>query len=111
LANEVGDISLLTALVTADHSGRPFTGELHTPKEMHLIEDRAEALKVRDQRPEQILMGRHLMERGWKPGPMMGAVLRDAFEMQLSDDPPFYDLESALAWLDLQDYKVNDQGD
>jgi len=41
---------------------------------------------------------RHLIERGWKPGPRLGEALDEAFEAQL--DGAFEDLAGALAWLD-----------
>ena len=45
-----------------------------------------------------ILLGRHLIERGMKPGPAMGPILRAAFEAQL--DGLFGTIEGALGWLD-----------
>jgi tRNA nucleotidyltransferase (CCA-adding enzyme) len=98
LANEVGSIKDWYALVVADHSGRPYEGDLIYPEDAVKIMQRAEELAVSDQKPQKILMGRHLLERGWKPGPAMGAVLNDAFEAQL--DGHFFDLDGALAWLE-----------
>ena len=47
--------------------------------------------------PEPILLGRHLIAEGHRPGPAMGAILDAAFEAQL--DGCFDDLEGALQWL------------
>lgn len=105
LANEVGNIYMLSALVAADHSGRPFMGEMIFPEMMTMIENRAIALRVYDKPPQQLIMGRHLLDRGWKPGQEMGKALRFAFKKQLSDEPPFHDLESALIWFDQGGWK------
>lgn len=57
----------------------------------------AENASVRNERPKPILLGRHLLELGWKPGPAMGQTLRLAFEAQL--DGAFDSVETALIWL------------
>jgi len=58
----------------------------------------AKELDVAESGPRPILMGRHLLERGWTPGPAMGEILGRAFEAQL--DGEFTDLDGALRWLD-----------
>lgn len=57
----------------------------------------AEELEVVDHGPKPLLMGRHLLDLGYPPGPRMGVVLENAFEAQI--DGRFDDLEGALAWL------------
>ncbi|MFH1277249.1 MAG: HD domain-containing protein [Candidatus Eisenbacteria bacterium] len=57
----------------------------------------AEELEVADRGPRAVLMGRHLLELGYRPGPAMGEVLALAFEAQI--EGRFDDLEGALAWL------------
>lgn len=59
--------------------------------------DRAKEVKVEAKGPTPILMGRHLIEKGHKPGAAMGVILKEAFEAQLEGEVS--DLESALAWL------------
>ncbi len=44
---------------------------------------RAEELKVSERPPEPLLMGRHLLEMGLKPGPRMGEITKAVYEMQL----------------------------
>ena len=82
-------------VIEADHSGRP-----PLPKgnpALPLLEMAAE-LRVLDDKPRPILMGRHLLEMGWAPGPEMGRMLASAFEAQL--DGAFGDLDGAKVWLD-----------
>jgi len=83
----------------ADHFGRSTADALarEFPAGEWLLE-RAEALSVRKQAPRPILQGRHLLERGWEPGPEMGKRLREAFQAQL--DGEFEDLDGALRWLE-----------
>lgn len=60
---------------------------------------KAQSLDISDKAPRPILLGRHLLERGIKPGPQMGKILKNAFEAQLDGD--FNDLEGALKYLNL----------
>jgi tRNA nucleotidyltransferase (CCA-adding enzyme) len=64
------------------------------------LETRARALGVWERPPEPILKGRHLLERGVRPGPDVGAWVRAAFERQL--DGEIASLEDALRWLEEQ---------
>jgi len=53
---------------------------------------------LRDAAPKPLLLGRHLIARGMKPGPEFGQLLDKAFEVQLEGG--FTDLEGALKWLE-----------
>jgi tRNA nucleotidyltransferase (CCA-adding enzyme) len=44
---------------------------------------RARSLAVEEKAPDHILMGRHLLEMGLKPSPLMGRVIAAVYEMQL----------------------------
>ncbi|MGB9182267.1 MAG: HD domain-containing protein [Pyrinomonadaceae bacterium] len=44
---------------------------------------RAKELEVTERPPAPILMGRHLLEMGLKPSPLMGEITRAVYEMQL----------------------------
>jgi tRNA nucleotidyltransferase (CCA-adding enzyme) len=44
---------------------------------------RARELAVEQKPPEPFLMGRHLLEMGLKPGPLVGKITRAVYEMQL----------------------------
>jgi tRNA nucleotidyltransferase (CCA-adding enzyme) len=45
--------------------------------------ERARALGVEHGPPSPLLQGRHLIEAGYEPGPRMGRLLRDVYELQL----------------------------
>ena len=47
--------------------------------------------------PKPILLGRHLMELGMKPGPAFGQILAAAVDAQL--EGTFLDLPKAWIWL------------
>lgn len=89
-------IEQLCLVMTADHFGRP-----PKPKEIHpaILELRAKAeeLRLREEAPRPILLGRHLIARGMQPGVQFGALLGEAFEAQL--EGKFTDLDGALKWL------------
>lgn len=65
----------------SDHRGRdvPWDG---FPAGVALLE-RAKALAVEMSKEEPILMGRHLVELGLKPGPQFGRILREVYDAQL----------------------------
>ena len=58
---------------------------------------KAAELQVDKSGPAPILLGRHLIARGVKPGPEMGKILKAAFEAQL--DGAFLDEAGGLSWL------------
>jgi len=62
-----------------------------------IILNLAEQEKCKEGAVESILMGRHLIEIGMKPGPAFGRILAEAREAQL--DGEFSDLEGAKKWL------------
>ena len=55
---------------------------------------RAEALTVIDSAPRPIVLGRHLIELGQKPGPHFGPLLEQCYEAQL--DGEFSDLTGGM---------------
>ncbi|MEZ4397866.1 MAG: HD domain-containing protein [Candidatus Krumholzibacteriia bacterium] len=108
--DEIGDASIrrlaleiniaeLVRLARADHLGRTTEDALarQFPAGEWLLA-KAEALAVEERAPSPLLQGRHLLERGWQPGPAMGAALARAFEAQL--DGAFTTLPEALTWLE-----------
>jgi len=62
-------------------------------------------LKIQASAPKPILMGRHLLELGMKPGREFGELLNEAFEAQL--EGKFFDLPEALAWLSARSGKTS----
>lgn len=89
-------IEALCNLVEADSSGRPPL-PVGMPDKARDILELSSRLELTREAPSPILMGRHLIQSGFQPGPAMGAMLDEAFEVQL--DGGFSDLEGALAWL------------
>ena len=87
-------IRLWSALCEADASGRP-----PRPKGNPTAgwEDVAKELGLLNARPQPVLMGRHLLARGYKPGRGMGDILQAAFEAQLEGQ--FRNADEGLAWV------------
>jgi tRNA nucleotidyltransferase (CCA-adding enzyme) len=92
LAQKV-DLELLARLAKSDCLGRqPGTFNCEA---MDWFVERARALGVEHRPPGPILLGRHLLELGVKPGPRMGEILKSVYEQQL--DGQFDDLPGAIA--------------
>jgi tRNA nucleotidyltransferase (CCA-adding enzyme) len=89
------DLRMLVLVARADHGGRALPDD-GFPAGAWLLARAAELLG-RDRAPRPILLGRHLLELGFPPGPGMGALLHEAFEAQL--DGAFDTLEGALAFV------------
>ena len=83
---------LLYRVSRADCLGR--TGEFSTEAQEWFIE-RVRALGVEVRPPAPLLLGRHLLEMGLTPGPVIGRVTRAVYEMQL--DGRVTDLDGARA--------------
>ncbi|MGE0704951.1 MAG: CCA tRNA nucleotidyltransferase, partial [Vicinamibacterales bacterium] len=80
LAQKV-DLELLARLAKADCLGRE-PGVFNCDA-MDWFLERARALGVDRRPPAPILLGRHLLELGAKPGPKMGEILKAVYELQL----------------------------
>ena len=59
--------------------------------------DRARALGVEHGPPKPLLLGRHLLALGLKPGPRVGAILKQVYERQLDGQVTTVDEAQALA--------------
>ena len=92
---EPENIQGLITLMTADSFGRPPLPR-EVPPSVRAIAEKADELAVREQPPEPILLGRHLLEFGFAPGKDLGEALHAAYEAQLAG--AFADLQSALDW-------------
>ena len=62
-----------------------------------LLQAKARALAVESSAPRPLVLGRHLVALGRKPGPDFKPVLDEAFEAQL--DGAFSDEAGGVAWL------------
>jgi len=89
-------VAELDAVIQADHASRPPLDDEHPFPDLMRV---AEELKVTASAPAPILMGRHLISAGVKPGPKMGEMLKRAYEAQLDGD--VVDISSGLALLGL----------
>lgn len=90
-------VESLAVLMTADSMGRP-PRPAEVPAMVHDLRAKAAELKVQEQAPKPIVLGRHLLARGMKAGPEFKEILDKAFEAQL--DGEFLDLETGQEWLD-----------
>jgi tRNA nucleotidyltransferase (CCA-adding enzyme) len=82
LAQKV-DLELLARFAKADCHGRTGTFDCSA---MDWFLERARALGVEHAAPPPLVMGRHLVELGVKPGPHMGELLKQVYERQLDGD-------------------------
>ncbi|PWU06946.1 MAG: polynucleotide adenylyltransferase [Verrucomicrobia bacterium] len=97
LANKVGRIDRLIRVVSADMGGCPPKDKGEFLVGLKWFEEQGELLKVVDQAPKPIVLGRHLIEMGMEPGKAFKKILNDCFEAQL--DGQFDSLEGGLEYL------------
>lgn len=96
LAAKVVRIDRLVRVDKADRNGRPPIEPEESPQGLWIME-RANELKVRDSAPVPIVMGRHLIGAGLKPGPGFGGILKAAYDAQL--DGVFSDIAGGMAYV------------
>jgi tRNA nucleotidyltransferase (CCA-adding enzyme) len=92
LAHKV-DLELLARLAKSDCEGR--TPGRFDCSAMDWFLERARALGVERRPPEPILLGRHLLALGLKPGPRVGEILKAVYEQQM--DGAITTLDEAIA--------------
>ena len=96
LAAKVTRIDRLIKVAAADDAGRPpYPSE---PEPLKWLAEQAKRLAVEDSAPKPIVMGRHLIAKGMKPGPDFKRILDACFEAQL--DGKFSDLEHGIEFFD-----------
>jgi tRNA nucleotidyltransferase (CCA-adding enzyme) len=76
----------------SDHTGRGKNGPQDFPAGPWLLQKAVE-LQVDKEPPKPLLLGRHLIQLGVRPGPQMGKILKKVFDMQV--DGHVHDLEGA----------------
>lgn len=92
LAHKV-DLELLARVAKSDCLGRePGTFDCSA---MDWFLERARSLGVEHRPPPPLLLGRHLLELGLKPGPRVGEILKAVYEQQM--DGKVTDLDQAIA--------------
>ena len=102
LPANINDVLLL---IEADALGRGEVEEtkvIRVRKEIEEVKELAETLHVTTEQRKSILMGRHLIELGMKPGLKFGEILKSADEAQ--DNIEFTTLKGAKLWLN---HKLN----
>ena len=81
------EIDLLYRVAKADSLGRNAewvpSEKWYDAKAQEWFIERARELEVEHQAPGPVLLGRHLLEMGVSPGPLMGELLKVIYEMQL----------------------------
>ena len=92
------NIQDLVTIAKADHFGRT-TAEAKKKKYLagEWLLKKAKRLKVEEEQPEAILLGRHLIAEGMEPGLEFKVILKEAYDEQL--DGKIKDEKSALRWL------------
>jgi len=88
------ELELLVRVAHADCRGRLGAFDCSA---MDWFQERARALGVEHAPPKPLLMGRHLLELGVKPGPELGVLLKDVYERQLDGEVQTLDEAVALA--------------
>ena len=92
LAHKV-DLELLARVAKSDCEGRrPGTFDCTA---MDWFLERARTLGVEHKPPQPILLGRHLLALGLKPGPRVGEIIKAVYEQQM--DGKITDLDEAIA--------------
>lgn len=91
------DIEKLVRVARADHLGRTTPDALarEFPAGEWLLEQ-SRALDVLDSKPKPFLTGKHLLGLGMKPGPEVGRLIAESFELQLEGE--LADEAEVLAW-------------
>ena len=85
----------LVWVAEADHRGRTLPDD-GFPAGAGLLE-RAGRLGVSAAAPKPLLMGRHLVDLGWTPGPAFGPVLASVYEAQLEGTVTTFDQAIGMA--------------
>lgn len=78
------------AIVEADHSGRPPLPTGLPEKAIKLYQLATE--EKENNRVNQLILGRHLIQNGFKPSPLFGKILAAVYEIQLDEGLEFDEL-------------------
>ncbi len=91
------DIEKLVRVAKADHLGRTAEESLNGdfPAGDWLLEQ-SKKLDVLAQKPKPFLSGKYLLSLGLKPGPDLGRMIRESFELQLEGE--LIDVAAAEKW-------------
>ncbi|MGA3007243.1 MAG: polynucleotide adenylyltransferase [Opitutaceae bacterium] len=90
----IDDLSLV---MLADHGGRPPLNPPETRARIAELREHAHALALEAAAPQPLILGRHLIALGFKPGPAFKKIIEACFEAQL--DGAFIDEAGGLDFL------------
>ncbi|MBF0432635.1 MAG: HD domain-containing protein [Fibrobacteria bacterium] len=91
------DIEKLVRMAKADHFGRETPDALEESFEAgDWLLEKSRALQVLDSKPEPLLTGKMLLSLGMKPGPQVGNIIRESFDLQL--EGKLETKEAVLEW-------------
>ena len=96
LAHRAGRLDRLARVVRADQLGRPPLADRRVPAVEWLLE-RARNLSIAEAPPQPLVLGRHLVAEGLRPGPDFGPLLDACYEAQL--EGVFGDEAGGIAYL------------
>ena len=89
----------LVRLAHADYQGKmSIYGKPNNFSAGEWLLDQARRLSVQDKPPQPFLKGRHLIEMGIKPGPEIGKLLKQAFDVQINGE--IRSLNEAVKWVE-----------
>ena len=92
-------ISDLVRLAHADYQGKiRISGKQNNFPAGEWLLDQAGRLSIQDKPPKPFLKGRHLIEMGIKPGPEIGKLLKQAFDVQINGE--ILSLNEAMKWVE-----------
>ena len=94
MAVKLGGLKLLCLLVKA--TPRKYYAAAGAPEFPEQLWQAAADLDLLNAAPQPFLMGKMLMEMGFKPGKQMGETIKQSFELQL--DGKITSAEDAIAW-------------
>jgi len=81
LSVAAGRLDRLLRVAAADDAGRGTAPR--TPEALRWLTAQAERLRVKESAPKPLVMGRHLIALGFKPGPRFSEMLAAAFNAQI----------------------------
>lgn len=87
LASEIdGEIELLVYLDAADRAGREETPISRLDREARWLLNKFKELNVTKETIQPLIMGRDLIKMGIAPGPAMGKILNELYQLQLDNE-------------------------
>lgn len=84
-AMRIATIQDMAIIASADHSGRPFTGEIHTVPAMEAIVTASENVEIVNNRIKPMMNGAQIMAMGFPQGKIIGQIQRAMIEAQIEE--------------------------